>query len=237
MTEILHSKIFFVTLTCGVYFLARTLYRKVPFFLFNPVLLSIAGIIAILLSLDISYPEYNEGGSIISFFLGTAVVALAVPLYTQMKEIKKQSKMIFTAVFSACGVAVISVLFIAAVMGATEQVLISLAPKAVTTPIAMSISEKIGGLASLTAVFVMIAGLTGSIFGLPFLKLIRVKSPKAMGMAMGAASHGLGTATVSELGKEYGAYGGLALGLCGVVTALITPFIVELLVPVLQAIL
>ncbi|BDD06133.1 LrgB family protein [Aureibacter tunicatorum] len=228
MEDIFKSPEFSIAFTFCVYHLARLLHKRFGYFFLNPILVSIAVIIAFLHARGISYEEYSQGGNIISFFLGPAVVALGVPLYLQLPTIKKEAKAILVSTFAGSISGVIAVMIIGKLFGASSEVILSMLPKAVTTPIAMGIAENIGGVPSMTAVFVMLAGLTGSIFGIGFLKLTKVKHSKAMGLAMGAASHGLGTAAVSELGKEHSAYGGLALGICGVITAVVTPLLLEL---------
>ncbi|PWJ39346.1 LrgB family protein [Sediminitomix flava] len=235
MNEIIHSELFAITLTCVVYFASQQLYiRTNNFFLFHPVLISIATIILVLSGLGLEYSDYEAGGKYISGFLGPAVVALGLPLYMQIEEIKKEKKSIITAVVIGSLVGVISGVVVAYALGASKDVLLSLAPKSVTTPIAMSISDTVGGIPALTAVIVVIVGIGGSIIGIPILKAVGIKSPKAIGLAMGAAAHGIGTAQAAQLGKTHAAYGGLALGLCGVCTAIITPYIMPPLLDLLE---
>ena len=222
------NDILMLTMTILVFVLTQKFSKKYKFFLFNPLLLSIVILVLILFFTGIKYDNYMEGGKYISFFLAPSVVALAVPLYMQIEKIKKNALSILLSVSMGAVVGVVTSCVIALFFGGTKEIGLSIIPKSVTTPIAMDISAKIGGIPSLTVVTVIIAGLTGVIFGLPFLKLIGVKSTKAIGLAMGTASHGTGTARVSELGSEYGAYGGIAIATCGIVSAIFAPIFVKL---------
>lgn len=228
MTAVLNSRIFWVTLTLVIFFGAQFLYKKTKFFLLNPVLITLITLIFLLKISNTSYETYFNGGQLISFFLAPAVVALGVPLYLELEQIKKNRFSILLAIFCGSLVGIVSVIGIAYILGASKEVIISLAPKSVTTPIAMEVSRIIGGIPSLTAAIVVIVGIIGSVFGFPFMKLCRIKSPKAAGLAMGTAAHGLGTARAAEKGTTQAAYSGIALCLTGLFTALMTPFIMKL---------
>ncbi len=223
------NEILMLTLTLVVFFLTQKFSNRFKFFLFNPLLLSLVILVAILYFGNISYDSYMEGGKFISFLLGPSVVALAVPLYTQIEKIKKNAFSIIVSVGTGAVVGLSSSCFIALFFNGSKEIALSIIPKSVTTPIAIDVSTKIGGIPSLTVVTVIVAGLTGVIFGLPFLKLIGVKSVKAVGLAMGTASHGTGTARVTEQGgAEYGAYGGIAIATCGIITSIFAPIFVKL---------
>ncbi len=222
------NEILMLTMTLLVFVATQKFSKKFKFFLFNPLLLSIITLVLILFFTGIKYENYMEGGKYISFFLAPSVVALAVPLYQQIEKIKRNAHSILLSVSLGAIMGIVSSSMIALFFGGSKEIALSIIPKSVTTPIAMDISSKIGGIPSLTVVTVIIAGLTGVIFGLPFLKLIGVKSTKAIGLAMGTASHGTGTARVSEVGAEYGAYGGIAIATCGIVSAVGAPVFVKL---------
>ncbi|GJM61419.1 MULTISPECIES: LrgB family protein [Persicobacter] len=232
---VLNTKIFSITFTCLVYLLSQKLYaRSRNFFLFHPVLLSIAVLIAYLKISGVSYETYKEGGDYISFFLGPAVVALGVPLYLQIEEIRAQKGPILISLIIGCIIGILSGVFFAFLFGGTKEVIFSIAPKSVTTPIAMGISGSIGGIPSLTAIIVVLVGIFGGIVGVPILKALKITNPKAMGLGMGACAHGVGTAAVSEEGQVHAAYGGLALGLCGVITAILTPLFMNVVWPLME---
>ncbi len=225
----LENRFFLLFLTFGIYFLARMLQKKTGYVLLNPILISIAFIIAFLKLAGISYDTYNEGGAYIDFWLKPAVVALGVPLYLQLKQIRKQFLPILLSQLAGCLVGIISVTLLAWLFGASKETILSLAPKSVTTPIAMEVSETIGGIPSLTAAVVVIVGLFGAVFGFKIMKLMKVNQPISQGLSMGAAAHAVGTSTAMEVGSRYGAYAGLALILNGILTAILAPVLLKLL--------
>jgi len=223
------NEVFFLTITILIFILSQKIYKKVNFFLLNPLLLSITAIIIFLVFFKIDYKTYMTGGKFISFLLAPAVVSLAVPLYLQLERIKKNKVSILLSISAGAITGVVSSAVMAILFKGSKDIVLSIIPKSVTTPIAIDVSSKIGGIPSLTVVTVVITGLTGVIFGVPFLKLLGVTSTKAVGLAMGTASHGSGTARVTEIDKEYGAYGGIAIAICGVITALVAPIFVKII--------
>lgn len=225
----LENRFFLLFLTFGTYFLARMLQKKTGYVLLNPILISIAFIIAFLKLSGISYETYNEGGAYIDFWLKPAVVALGVPLYLQLQQIKKQFVPILLSQLAGCIVGIVSVTGLAWLFGASRETILSLAPKSVTTPIAMEVSESIGGIPSLTAAVVVIVGLFGAVFGFKIMKVMKVNQPISQGLSMGAAAHAVGTSTAMEVGNRYGAYAGLALILNGILTAILAPFLISLM--------
>ena len=154
--------------------------------LLNPILLTIAILIVFLKMTHISYETYNEGGHLIEFWLKPAVVALGVPLYLQLETIKKQLLPIMLSQLAGCIVGVISVVLIAKLMGASDEIIYSLAPKSVTTPIAMEVTKSLGGIPSLTAAVVVCVGLLGGILGFKTMKLTTIGSPMAQGLSLGS---------------------------------------------------
>lgn len=230
MTDFISTELFSITVTFVIYFAAFRLYARFRFFFLNPVLITIAVIIFYLNRLGITYEQYNKGGRFISFFLGPSVVALALPLYLKFDEIKKRKVSIPVSIIAGSIVGVLSASITTYMLGGSRILNVSIAPKSVTTPIAMSISEKIGGIPSLTAVLVVITGITGAVLAPLFLKLIGVKSKTAFGLAMGAAAHGIGTARAMEEGELEAGAGGLAICLNGIATALIAPALVKILI-------
>lgn len=195
----------------------------------NPMLISIALLAGLLLATHTPYAAYFEGGQYVQFLLGPATVALAIPMYANLARIRRAAPAIVPAIIAGSLVAAASAMIIARLLGASRTVVLSLAPKSVTTPIAMGIAEKIGGSPSLAAVFVLLTGLTAIIIGPIVLRLVRVPSWVAQGLAAGTAGHGLATARILQLNETAGAFGGLAIGLNGIVTAIIVPLLVTLL--------
>ena len=227
--EFLENKYLLLALTFGAFALFKELQRRTGWVLLNPILLTIASLILFLKLSGISYETYQEGGRLIEFWLKPAVVALGVPLYLQLEMIKKQLLPILLSQLVGCLVGVVSVVLVAKLLGATPDVICSLAPKSVTTPIAMEVSNATGGIPSLTAAVVVLVGLFGAVFGFKILTLGRVKSPIAQGLSMGTASHAIGTSAAMEVSQKYGAYASLGLTLNGILTALLTPAILRLL--------
>ena len=214
----LENDFFLLAVTFGIFFFAKLLQKKTGLVLLNPILLTIAVLIIFLKMTHISYETYNKGGHLIEFWLRPAVVALGVPLYLQLEMIKKQLLPILLSQLAGCIVGVISV-----------EVILSLAPKSVTTPIAMEVTKAIGGIPSLTAAVVVAVGLLGAICGFKTMKIMHVGSPIAQGLSMGTAAHAVGTSTAMDISSKYGAYASLGLTLNGIFTALLTPTILRLL--------
>ena len=227
--EFLENKYLLLALTFGAFALFKEMQRRTGWVLLSPILLTIALLILFLKLTGISYATYQAGGQLIEFWLKPAVVALGVPLYLQLEMIKKQLLPILLSQLVGCLVGIVSVVLVAKLLGATPDVICSLAPKSVTTPIAMEESNTIGGSPSLTAAVVVSVGLFGAVFGFKILTLGRVKSPIAQGLSMGTASHAIGTSAAMEISRKYGAYASMGLTLNGILTALLTPAILRLL--------
>lgn len=227
--EFLSNEFFLIALTFGSYFLGKLLRKRTGWAIMHPVLVSICVMIAFLQISGISYETYSKGGSIIEFWLKPAVVALGVPLYQQLETIKKQFLPIFLAELAGCVTGILSVVLIAKLLGASREVILSLAPKSVTTPIAMEITKTMGGIPSLTAAVVVCVGLLCAVAGYRTMGFARVKNPIAQGLSMGTAAHAIGTATSMEVSKLHGAYASLGLTLNGILTALLAPTILSLM--------
>ncbi|MBD9178447.1 MAG: LrgB family protein [Odoribacter splanchnicus] len=225
MTSLLNSEIFILTLVIGVYLLSVWLYRKTGLNLLNPLLVSIPVLVAVTHVLGISYESFQKGSRIISFMLGPTVVVLGYLLYEQVAHLRENAVSIITSVFVGCVTGILSVIFIARYFGADHALIVSLEPKSVTTPIAMSIAEKSGGIPSIAAVVVIVVGIFGGIVGPFVLEKLGIRSKIARGLALGSAAHGLGTARAMELGTIEGAISGLAIGVMGIMTAILVPVI------------
>lgn len=225
MTSLLNSEIFILTLVIGVYLLAVWLYRKTKLNLLNPLLVSIPVLVAVTHVLGISYESFEKGSRIISFMLGPTVVVLGYLLYEQVAHLRENAVSIITSVFVGCVTGILSVIYIARYFGADHALIVSLEPKSVTTPIAMSIAEKSGGIPSIAAIVVIVVGIFGGIIGPFVLEKLGIRSKIARGLALGSAAHGLGTARAMELGTIEGAISGLAIGVMGIMTAILVPII------------
>ncbi|MCD6372533.1 MAG: CidB/LrgB family autolysis modulator [Thermococcus sp.] len=218
-----------LALTLTVFYLFSELHARKRAFYTNPVLLSIATITAIISLSGFPYDSYMESAVFLKFLLGPAVVSLAVPVYKGRGTIKAYAREIALGIAAGGTAAVLSAYYIARLLGGSEEVLLSMAPKSVTTAIAIGISEKIGGIPALTAVLVILTGLLGNAFAPELLNLFRVRDRIARGLATGVSSHGLGTARIILEDELAGAVSGLAMALNGVFTALILPYLIELL--------
>ncbi len=189
----------------------------------NPVLIAILLLSGLLLATHTPYSAYFQGAQYVHFLLGPATVALAVPMYAAWNQIRRSAPAIIPAILAGTLTSAVSVMLIAHDLGGSRQVVLSLAPKSVTTPIAMAVVEQIGGNPSLAAVFVLLTGLVSIVIGPPLWRTLRITDWRARGLAAGTAGHGLATARVLLLHETAGAFGGLAIGLNGVVTAVIVP--------------
>lgn len=194
----------------------------------NPVLIAISAVIMLLLLTGTSYQTYFKGAAWIHFLLKPATVALAIPLYKNIGEIRRAAFAIGAAVTAGAITASASAMAIAWGLGASPEVIRSIAPKSVTTPIAMGVSAQIGGLPELTAVLVVSTGVLGALCAPEVAGLVGVKCWRARGLAAGVAGHGIATARMLALDETAGAFSGLAMGLCGLLTAVLLPVIFHL---------
>ncbi|RVU36277.1 LrgB family protein [Hwanghaeella grinnelliae] len=197
--------------------------------LVNPVLIAVALLSTLLILTDTEYGTYFEGAQFVHFLLGPATVALAVPLYRQFAHVRRSAAALAVALVVGSLTAAGSAVGIAWLLDGSTALLVSLAPKSATAPIAMAIAEDMGGLPTLTAVLVMLTGIIGAAFGTGVLNLIRVHDPRVQGFALGLASHGIGTARAVQLGETAAAFSGLAMGLNGLATAVLLPLIATFL--------
>ena len=221
MDNLAHSEIFALTLVIGTYLTSLALYKKVHISLLHPLLTTIFVIIVVLEVLGIQYESFQQSSHLIHFMLGPSVVALGYVLYEQIQYLKGNVVSILTSVFVGAIVGII----IGKLMGADQALIATLQPKSVTTPIAMGIAEKAGGIPSLTAVIVVAVGIFGSIVGPIVMRVLGIDSHIAKGLALGASSHGVGTAAAIQIGAIEGALSGLAIGLMGIMTAVLVPVI------------
>ncbi|TDR50287.1 putative murein hydrolase (TIGR00659 family) [Halomonas ventosae] len=197
--------------------------------LLHPVTLSIVMLIALLLLVDMDYRTYFEGAQFIHFLLGPATVALAIPLYDHRERVRRLLWPLLLACGAGIFTAVASTLGLAMLLGARTETLLSLAPRSVTSPIAMGIAEQIGGIPSLAAGLVLLTGSIGCALGPWIFRLLRIKDPVVQGFTLGLAAHGFGTAhAFARLGVVAGAFSGLAMGLTGLLTAFLLPLITRL---------
>lgn len=222
-----------VPLTLAVYWAATRLQRRFPLPALNPVLVSMVVLICIFALARPQLAAYERGSLPLTWLLQPAVVALAVPLYKQLPTVRRRLKPIAVSLLTGTVVSIVTGIGLALAAGGTRQMAASLAPKAVTTPVAMAVSTSIGGIPTVTAAAVIFAGILGASFGFSLLGRLGVTDDEAVGIAMGAASHALGTARSVEHGQQRGAFSSLALVICAVLTSIVAPLVVPLLLKLL----
>lgn len=224
------SPLLHLTLTLVAFQAGSWIYRRAGLNpLLNPVLLAVLAIVAILVSTGTPYPKYFEGAQFVHFLLGPATVALAIPLYRQLERVRRSAVAIFVSLLTGSLTAALSAVLLVKVLGGSRDTMISMAPKSVTAPVAMGISEQLGGLPSLTAVLVILTGILGAMLGPPLMNLLGIKDWAARGLAIGTASHGIGTARALQVSEVAGAFSGLAMGLNALATAALLPLLWRLL--------
>ena len=228
MNEILRQPSILLFLTLAAYALAIIIRKRTGNILFNPVLISTVALIAYLKILNIDYAVYHNAAQFIDFWLKPAVVVLAVPLYQNRRKIFNQWLPVIVSQLAGSITGIVTGMYFAKWLGAGRDVVLSLASKSVTNPIAIEITQSIGGIPAITAATVIIAGLVGQIAGYKMLKNT-VVMPSSVGMSLGTASHAMGIAASLERSRRMAAYAGLGLTLNGVLTALIAPLIIPVL--------
>ncbi|KIZ38046.1 MAG: hypothetical protein BCV62_00325 [Pseudomonas sp. K35] len=226
---LIHHPLFGVAITLAVFQLAYAAYEKTRWVFLQPVLVSMTLIVGILLLCGIDYDEYRISAQWLTLLLGPATVALAVPLYLNLRRIRELFGPIVITLLVAGLFATALGMALAWAFGADDMILMTLAPKSVTSPIAMLVAEQIGGVVALAAVFVMITGVLGAIFGPELLRRFGVQHPAARGIALGLTAHAVGTAQALQESDECGAFAALAMSLMGVMTAVLLPLVVALL--------
>jgi predicted murein hydrolase (TIGR00659 family) len=218
-----------LAVTIAVYLGARRLHERTRLAVLNPALVSIAAIIVLLVATRTPYPQYMRGGRLVGFWLGPAVVALGLPLALQLDTVRRNAAGIAVGLGLGALLGIVVAVGVAALAGATPVVVRSLAPRAATTPIAVAVTARLGGIPALSAVVSIVSGAIGGFVGVPLLRALGVRSRLATGLALGAAAHGLGTARAAAEGDVEGAAAGMAMGIVGVLTALLAPIVLEII--------
>lgn len=223
LNEFLSTPLFGILLSLVAFQVGVLLYKKTRSSFFNPLLVSFVLVILFLLYFRIDFETYNVGGDYISFFLGPSTVVLAVPLYKKIKLLKSDALPILAGISAGCIAGISSILLFSSLFGLDKVITSSLVPKSVTTPIGIEISKQIGGLPAITVAAIVVTGIIGAVLG-PFIcRSFRIKDNVAVGIAIGTASHALGTTRAIELGETEGAMSGLAIGIAGLITVFLAP--------------
>ena len=221
MNEFAASSVFFgVFVTLAAYFVGLKVKKKTGLAIMNPLLIAIVLVMLLLRGLDIDYAAYNQSARLVSSLLTPATVCLAVPLYEQLQLLKRHKAAILTGVISGVLTSLVCVLVLAMLFGLDHAAYVTLLPKSITTAIGMGVSEELGGYVSITVAVIILTGILGNIFAQSACRLFRITEPIARGVAIGSASHAIGTAKAMELGEIEGAMSSLSIVVSGLLTVI-----------------
>ena len=223
------SPLLWLTATLIAYYLGDSIFRATRRQSWaNPVLIAVILLAVVLWGTGTSYQTYFEGAQFVHFMLGPATVALGMPLYDNLRRVRKAALPLIAALVAGSVTAVVSVLAIGKAMGLSHVMLASLAPKSTTAPVAIGIAERLGGEPTITAVLVLLTGIFGAVIVTPLLNGLGVRDWRARGFAVGVAAHGIGTARAFQVNETAGAFAGIGMGLNAVLTAIIAPLVLRL---------
>lgn len=225
MSNILTSPLFGILLSIAAFAVGLWIQKKTGLVFCNPLIIAIVLIIAVLMIFNIPYESYDKGGSMINMLLAPATACLAVSIYTKIQILKKHWLPILVGCTVGSLTSMLSVYGMCRLFHLDEQMTYALLPKSVTTPIAISIAEAHDGFVPITVIAVICTGILGSMLAPVLIKIFRVKNPIAAGLSIGACSHAVGTSKALEIGETEGAMSGLAIGICGIITVLISLFL------------
>ncbi len=223
MEAITNNILFGLVLSLAAFELGIFINRKTRIAILNPLLLAIVIVICFLFVFNIDFETYNQGGQFINMFLGPSTVVLAVPLYKQLDLLKKNAKAIITGVLFGSVLGIFSIIGISYLVGLDTDIIKSLIPKSVTTPIGIAISGQIGGIIPITVLAIILTGIIGAVFGPAICKIFKIEDRVAVGISIGTASHAVGTTKALELGDIEGAMSSLSIGIAGIMTVIIAP--------------
>ena len=212
------SLYFGVFISLFAYLIGMKLKKKFGWPVLNPLLVAIILVIAFLKATGISYTDYNTGASYISYFLTPSTVCLAIPLYKQLELLKKNLKAVAAGLISGVLASLVGVLILAKVFGLSHEQYVTMLPKSITTAIGMGVSEELGGIVTITVAVIIVTGILGNMIGETVCKVFHIEEPVAKGLALGAASHAIGTARAMEMGPVEGAMSSLAIAVAGLLT-------------------
>lgn len=219
MRGLLSNSVFFgVMVSILAYELGLFLKRKLKLAVCNPLLIAIIVVILVLAAFRVDYESYEQGAKLLSYLLTPATVCLAIPLYEQIALLKRNVKAIMAGIVSGVLTSLISVLAMAAVFGFSHEEYVTLLPKSITTAIGMGVSEELGGIVTITVAVIIVTGILGNVIGEHVCRLLRIEEPVAKGVAIGSASHAIGTARAMEMGEVEGAMSSLSIAVAGLLT-------------------
>lgn len=221
MKEILTESLYFgVVISLLCYQIGLWVKKKTNFALANPLLIAVIIIVTFLFTFDIDYETYNNGAKYISYFLTPATVSLAIPLYRQLELLKKYPKAIFGGIATGVMMAMVSIFLMSLAFGLNNEQYVTLLPKSITTAIGIGVSEKMGGIPTITVVAISVTGIFGNIMAETILKWAKITDPIAKGLAIGTSAHAMGTAKAMEIGEVEGAMSSLSIVVAGIMTVL-----------------
>ena len=230
MSELMQQSMFFgAFLSIGTYLLGMMIKRKFRLAICNPLLISIALTIAVLVLTGVDYGTYNESAKYLSYFLTPATVCLAVPLYQQLEQLKSNWKAILGGILSGVRTSLVTMLVLAKLFGLGHAEYVTLLPKSITTAIGMGVSEELGGYVTITVAVIVITGVFGNMIAEAVCRLFRIREPIARGIAIGSAAHAIGTARAMEMGEIEGAMSSLSIAVAGLLTVVGASFFAPLL--------
>lgn len=224
MMDVINNSVYFgVVISLISYIIGLMIKKKFRYSILNPLLVSIIIVIVILTAFNIEYDTYNNGAKYISFLLTPATICLAIPLYQQLDSLKKNFKAIMISILTGALSSLVGVLVLSVFFKFTHEIYASLLPKSITTAIGIGISGEIGGIPTITVVAISLTGITGNVIGENVCRLFRIKNPISVGLAIGTASHAVGTAKALELGDVEGAMSSLSIAVAGLITVVLAP--------------
>lgn len=229
---IVGNPFFGILLSIAAFAIGSYIYQKTKLPLLNPLALAIAIVCSTLLLFHIDYEQFNEGGQFITLMLAPVTVVLAVPLFEQLPLIKKNAVVILVSIASGVLISIVSIFASCKLFGLDRVLFMSLAPKSVTTAIAIGISDDLGGVKVVTVLAVILSGIVGATIGPSVCRLLRIKNAVAVGLALGTSAHAIGTSKAMELGENQGAMSALAIGVAGLITVVVAPLLIALLIHV-----
>lgn len=230
MTDVLITPVFGILISLLAFEAGLWLNRKTRLSLLNPLLIAVALVILLIQLTPLTLEDYQRGGQIISFLLAPATVALAIPLYKSIRLLKESPGPILTGIVAGSLLSLLSIIFLSKLFHLSQELLFSMMPKSVTTPIGIALSEQLGGLPQVTVAAIVVTGIFGAVLAQPLFRILKITDPVAQGIAIGTASHVLGTAKALEIGEVEGAMSGLSISLAGLATVLMAPLLSSWLV-------
>ena len=227
--QIMTSSLFSIMICLFAFEVGILINKKTKIAIFNPLLIAIALVIIYLIGFKISYKEFNRGGQFITDLLQPATVVLAVPLYKQINLLKKHLVPILSGIFIGSGVGIVYIFFLSYFLKLNPELIKSLMPKSITTPIGMQVSQSLGGNVPVTVVAIIVTGITGAIVYPFILKIFKIKNPVAVGVSLGTCSHAVGTSKALTMGETQGAMSSLSIGVAGLSVVILAPILYGIL--------